>query len=436
MDGNETYLQAQKLHKMKVSLKDGKNILLPLLIVMSLMFLWNMSRNINDVLIPHLKRACQLTDLQSSLVQSAFFGAYFLLSIPAGRFIQRFGYRSGMIAGLGIAAAGAILFYPAAEIRYYPLFLLALFIMATGFTFLEVTATPYISKLGDAESASSRLSLSAAVGSLGATIAPYASALLLLHEQDIPQSVINSYSPGQLQSFLQGEAALVKTPYLLLAGLFLILALVLMLIKLPLIAEENQEGQSFRQIFQFSHTIRGVFGVFCYVGAEVGIVSFLIRYAKSLELEGLTEQKAAIYVSVFMALVLAGRLAGTFILKRFTPSKVLLLSSGGPVLLLVAAMLTSGYISIWSLALIGLFTSVMYPILFTLSIKELGGYTKTASSLLIMGIVGGAIVPPLMGWISDSLDIRWAFIAPVICYLYIFHFGWKGHIVKTPKTSA
>lgn len=407
-----------------------QNILIPLLIVMTLMFLWNMSRNINDVLIPHLKRACQLTDLQSSLVQSAFFGAYFLLSIPAGRFIQQQGYRAGMIAGLAIASLGAFLFYPAAETRYYPLFLLALFVMATGFTFLEVTATPYISRLGDAESASSRLSLSAAVGSLGATIAPYAGALLLLHEQDIAQAAIDALSPTELESFLRSEAELVKLPYLSLAALFFALAIVLKLIKLPSITEENQEGQSFRQIFQYAHTLRGVFGVFCYVGAEVGIVSFLIRYAKSMELPGLTEQKAALYVSVFMALVLVGRLAGTMVLKRFVPSKILLISSAGPVILLSLAMLTTGYISIWSLALIGLFTSVMYPILFTLSIKELGGYTKTASSLLIMGIVGGAIVPPIMGWISDTIDIRLAFIAPLICYVYVFHFGWKGHIVR------
>jgi len=221
-----------------------------------------MSRNINDILIPHLKRACQLSDLESSLIQSAFFGAYFLMAIPAGQFIQRKGYKAGMIMGLLTASAGAALFYPAAEIRYYPLFLMALFIMAAGFTFLEVTATPYISKLGDADAASSRLSLSAAIGSVGATIAPYVGSLMLLHEKDIQQSVIEAYSPGQLQEFLTSEANLVKMPYLTLAILFLLVGGILFFIKLPVVNEEEKESYSFKNIFQFSHAILGVGAVF------------------------------------------------------------------------------------------------------------------------------------------------------------------------------
>ena len=389
-----------------------------------------MSRNINDILIPHLKRACQLTDLQSSLVQSAFFGAYFLLALPAGQFIQKKGYRAGMITGLLTAAVGAALFFPAAEVRYYPLFLLALFVMASGFTFLEVTATPYISKLGDAEGASSRLSLSAAVGSVGATIAPYIGSLLLLHEKDIPQSTIDSFNPTQLQAFLTGEANLVKLPYVGLAVLFTAMAVLLVFIKLPTIKDEEQTQYSFKNIFQFPHTILGVGAVFCYVGAEVGIVSFLIRYSKSMHLPRLTEQKSALFISVFMGLVLFGRLVGSYILKKFVPSKMLIVSSGGAFILVLIAILTTGYFSIWSLAIIGLFTSIMYPIVFTLSIKDLGGYTKTASSLLIMGIVGGAIIPPIMGQISDKGGIRFAFIAPLVCYAYVIFYALKGHIVK------
>jgi MFS transporter, FHS family, L-fucose permease len=407
------------------------SILFPLLIVMCLMFFWNMSRNINDILIPHLKRACQLTDLESSLIQSAFFGAYFLMAIPAGYFIQKKGYRVGMITGLLTAALGAALFYPAAEIRYYPLFLLALFIMAAGFTFLEVTATPYISKLGDPEGASSRLSLSAAVGSLGATIAPYIGALLLLHEKDIPQTSIDSFSATELQAFLTAEANLVKLPYLGLAGLFIAMGLLLCFIKLPTIADEEQSNYSFKKIFQFSHAMYGIGAVFCYVGAEVGIVSFLIRYSKSMELDGLTEQKSALFITVFMALVLAGRLFGSYILKKFSPPKMLVVSSLGAFLLVLLAIITTGYTSIWSLVFIGLFTSIMYPIVFTLSIKDLGAYTKTASSLLIMGIVGGAIVPPIMGYISDNIGIRYAFFAPLVCYAYVIYFAVKGHKIIT-----
>lgn len=415
---------------MKKETTKQSSIIVPLLIVMCLMFFWNMSRNINDILIPHLKRACQLTDLQSSLVQSAFFGAYFLLAFPAGQLIQKKGYRAGMIVGLLTAAVGAALFFPAAEARYYPLFLLALFVMAAGFTFLEVTATPYISKLGDASGASSRLSLSAAVGSVGATLAPYIGSLLLLHEKDIPQSTIDAFDPNQLQAFLANEANLVKLPYLGLAGLFAALGILLFFVKLPTIKDEEQAQYSFKNIFRYPHAMLGVVAVFCYVGAEVGIVSFLIRYSKSMDLPGLTEQRSALFITVFMALVLTGRLSGSVVLKKFPPPRMLVVSSLGAFALVLTAMLTNGYVSLWALAFVGLFTSIMYPIVFTLSIKDLGGYTKTASSLLIMGIVGGALVPPVMGRISDTANIKLAFAAPLICYVYVLYYAFKGHIVK------
>jgi len=401
--------------------------LVPLLIVMGLMFFWNMSRNINDILIPHLKRACQLTDFQSSLVQSAFFGAYFLMALPAGLFIHRRGYQAGMVTGLVIAAAGAALFYPAAEIRYYPLFLGALFIMAAGFTFLEVTATPYISKLGDPGEASSRLSLSAAVGSVGATAAPYIGSLLLLHKEDIPDTVVQTYRADQLQTFLKAEADLVKLPYVSLALLFFVMAVLLMFVKLPAIKEDGSGRYTFKDILNYRHLLLGVGAVFCYVGAEVGIVSFLIRYAQSLKLPGLTQQKAALFISLFMGLVLAGRLGGAYILKKIAAPRMLIISAGGAFLLVAVAMLAGGYGSLFLLALIGLLTSVMYPVIFTLSIGGLGRHTKTASSLLIMGIVGGALVPPAMGYVSDHAGIRWSFIFPALCYVYVLFFALKGH---------
>ncbi|WP_435226145.1 L-fucose:H+ symporter permease [Niabella hirudinis] len=405
--------------------------LVPLLIVMSLMFFWNMSRNINDILIPHLKRACQLTDFQSSLVQSAFFGAYFLMALPAGIFIHRRGYKAGMVTGLLIAAAGAALFFPAAEIRYYPLFLGALFIMAAGFTFLEVTATPYISRLGDPGEASSRLSLSAAVGSVGATVAPYIGSLLLLHKEDIPESAIQNYTPGQLQAFLTAEANLVKLPYVSLALLFFAMAILLIFIKLPAIREEEGTGRyTFKDILNYRHLLLGVGAVFCYVGAEVGIVSFLIRYAQSLRIPGLTQQKAALFISLFMGLVLAGRLGGAYVLKKIAAPRMLVISAGGAFLLVTVALLAGGYGSLFLLALIGLLTSVMYPVIFTLSIDGLGRHTKTASSLLIMGIVGGALVPPAMGYVSDQVGIRWSFIFPALCYLYVLFFAVKGYHIR------
>ncbi|MCP1381790.1 L-fucose:H+ symporter permease [Runella salmonicolor] len=410
--------------------KNRHPFLIPLLVVMSLMFIWNLSRNINDVLIPHLKRACQLTDFQSSLVQSAFFGGYFLLALPVGQYIRRFGYRAGMITGLLLAAVGAFIFFPAAETRFYPLFLTALFIMAAGFTFLEVTATPYLSILGDPEKASSRLSLAAAVGSIGATIGPYIGAVFLLHATDISEATVQQFSPSQLADYLNAEAQLVKIPYLALGTLFLVLGAALFFIKMPDIQEEGEENIRLRAIIKYKHTVLGALGVFCYLGAEVGIVSFLIRYAKSLEINELGEQKAALFITLFMALVLVGRLAGAYFLQKVNPSKMLMACALGAIALVALAILSTGYLSILSLSVVGLFTSVMYPILFTLSIKNLGAYTKTGSSLIIMSIVGGAIVPPLMGLISDMYSIRFAFVLPILCYAYILYYAQKGHIIK------
>ena len=412
-------------------MKNSKALLVPLLVVMSLMFIWNLSRNINDILIPHLKRACQLTDFESSLVQSAFFGGYFLLALPVGQFIGKYGYKAGMVTGLLTAAVGAFLFFPAADTRYYPLFLGALFIMAAGFTFLEVTATPYISILGDPDRASSRLSLASAVGSLGATLGPFIGSRFLLHAMEVPPSTVARFNPVQLNRYLDAEAQLVKTPYLSLGVFFLLIGLLLLFIKLPKMEESGQSVPRLRSVFKFRHTVLGAWGVFCYLGAEVGIVSFMIRYAKASGIIGLTEQSAALFITFYMALVLIGRLAGAYGLRSLNPSKMLAVCSMASMGLIGVSLLSTGYVSVYALSMVGLFTSVMYPILFTLSIRDLGVYTKTGSSLIIMSIVGGAVVPPLMGLLSDSFGIKPAFMVPVLCYAYLVYYAKTGHRVLT-----
>lgn len=411
-------------------MKNKTHYLVPLLVVMSLMFIWNLSRNFNDVLIPHLKRACQLTDFQSSLIQSAFFGGYFLLALPVGAFIRKYGYKSGMITGILIASVGAFLFLPAAATLYYPLFLGGLFIMAAGFTFLEVTATPYISILGDEDKATSRLSLAAAVGSLGAVLGPKIAGKFLLHSKDVPEETIKNFDTETLKQFLVGEGDLVKIPYLSLAVFFLIVGLLLFFVKLPKIEEKGESDIKISEIFKFKHTVLGVLGVFCYLGAEVGIVSFIVRYAKSFNINEITEQSATDYISIFMTCVLLGRLLGAYIFRKYDPAKILVLCVMGAISMILISMATSGYFALWAIAFVGAFTSIMYPILFTLSIKNLGAYTKTASSLIIMSFVGGAIIPPIMGAISDAQGIKIAFIVPIICYLYIFYYAKKGHIVE------
>ncbi|RKR13229.1 FHS family L-fucose permease-like MFS transporter [Maribacter vaceletii] len=409
----------------------NSKFLVPLIIVMALMFFWNLARNINDVLIPHLKRACQLTDFQSSLVQSAFFGAYFIVALPAGWYIQKKGYKNGMITGLIIAAIGSFLFYPAVETRIYSFFLLALFIMAAGFAVLEVTASPYITKLGNPEGASSRLSMAAAIGSVGATIAPALAAMLFLHEVDVPQETIDAFTPSQLETFLSGEADLVKPPYIILGGILVVIALIVVFTKLPTIKDEEGAGKKpLLDILKFKHTLYGVGAEFFYVGAEVGIVSFIIRYAKWFNLPELTEQKSAQYITAFMGLVLIGRLLGVYILKKFKPQHVLAFCSISAFALVTLAIVTNGYFSLTCLSIVGFFTSIIYPIIFSLSMQDLKEYTKTGSSVFLLGIVGGAIVPPLMGYISDTVGIKYSFIIPLICYVYLLFFALKGYKVN------
>lgn len=405
---------------------------MPLLIIFSLMFIWNLSRNINDVLIPHLKRALQLTDFQSSLVQSAFFGAYFLMSIPAGMFLKKFGYKAGILAGLLIAAAGCLLFYPAAETRIYAVFLLGLFILATGFTFLEVTATPYVSVLGDPDKASSRLSIAAALGSLGASIGPWLTAQMIMHKEDVSAKFLNNLSPAELNNFLQSEANMVKQPYLYLIGVLVVLIVITWLTKLPEIEEKETPGTATRLIdaLRIPHLRNGMIAELCYMAAEVGIVSFIIRYSKFLKLADVTEQSAAGYISAFMVCVLIGRIGGGFILARFKSHKVLFILSISTITLLVGAITLNSEAAIWCLVLIGLSTAMVFPIVFTLSIKDLGPYTKQGSSLLFMCVVGGAIGPPVMGLISDVASIKIAFFVPILCYIVILWFARKGSQVR------
>jgi MFS transporter, FHS family, L-fucose permease len=212
--------------------------------------------------------------------------------------------------------------------------------------------------------------------------------------------------------------------------LFVALSVILFLIKLPTIQEEGEENIKLSSIFKFKHTILGALGVFFYLGAEVGIVSFLIRYAKSLNISGLGEQKAALFITLYMGLVLGGRLLGAYLLQKFNPAKMLVACASGAIILVTIAIFTSGYVSIYALSIVGLCTSVMYPILFTLSIKNLGAYTKTGSSLIIMSIAGGAVIPPIMGLVSDYQGIRMAFVLPILCYIYVLYYGRKGYIVE------
>ncbi|MEM9987284.1 MAG: MFS transporter, partial [Bacteroidota bacterium] len=271
----------------------------------------------------------------------------------------------------------------------------------------------------------------AAIGSLGATIAPALASVLLLHEVDVPQATIDAYSPAQLEAFLSSEAELVKPPYLVLGGILLLIALVVVFTKLPTIQDEQGGDQKpLRDILRFRHTLYGVGAEFFYVGAEIGIVSFIIRYAKWFDLPELTEQKSAQFITAFMALVLIGRLLGVYILRKFKPQAVLAFCSISAFVMVMIAILSDGYLSLACLSSVGFFTSIVYPIIFSLSMQDLKEYTKTGSSVFLLGIVGGAIVPPVMGYVSDTIGIKYAFIIPLICYVYLLFFALRGYVVN------
>ena len=406
---------------------------MPLTVVTTLFFMWAVATNLNDILIPHLKKACDLTDFQSSLIQSAFFAGYFLLSLPAGKIIKKVGYKNGIIIGLGLCALGALLFIPAASVLKFGMFLFALCVLAGGISFLQVAANPYVAVLGKPETASSRLNLAQAFNSLGATVGPFLGAKLILSNVEKTSADLAAYTPDQLQAYRFAEASMVKLPYLGLAGIFIALAALIYFSNLPTIEEESAEeldeikvDSSKTSVFQFRHAILGVVAIFVYVGAEVGIGSFMIRYMQYLKIPSITEQSAASYISYYMFGAMIGRFAGSALMQKIKPNKILAFNAFAAFILVLSSVFSSGMTAVLLVVVVGLFNSIMFPTIFTLAIDGLGKYTKDCSSLLIMAIVGGGIIPPIMGAISDSYNIQTAFIVPAICYIYIFFYGFRG----------
>lgn len=408
----------------------------PLAVLTSLFFIWALVTNLNDILIPHLKKACDLTDFQSSLVQSAFFGAYFVMSIPAGAILKKVGYKNGILVGLGMMLIGALLFIPAASTRIYLIFLGALFIMASGVTLLQVAANAYVAILGPPETSSSRLNLTQAFNSLGASLGPLVGGWLILSGVEKSVAEIQSMSPDMLESWRAQEAASVIFPYTLLAGIIALIALLIKLSKLPKIDAELEHESETQMVsrgsaFDFSHLTWGVVCIFFYVGAEVAIASFLIRFAGMPEIAGIGEKEASSFPSFYMFGAMIGRFLGAGLMQKIKPQLILTFNALGAILLILIGIHTTGSVALWAIVLVGFCNSIMFPTIFTLGIKDLGIYTKQGSSFLIMAIVGGAVIPPLTGWVSDMANIQIAFWVPCLCYLPILYFAIKGHTVKT-----
>ncbi len=393
-----------------------RRFLAPFVLITSLFFLWAFGVNLNDVLIPHFKKAFQLTDLQSSLIQAAFFGGYFLAALPAGWLMERIGYKRGILTGLAICATGALLFIPAANALLYSFFLGALFIMACGQSFLEVAANPYVTILGPAESSERRLNLAQSFNSVGAVATPYIGAAFIL----------TNTRPGAAAA---EEVHNVIGPYVVIAGVFVLVAIMIALTRLPEtkreVANESAAHPRLRDALRHPHLVKGVIAQFAYVGAQVGVGSFIIRFAERM-IPGLQDKDASVYLQYHWIGFMLGRFSGSYVMKYVPAPRLLGLFAGCAFVCACIAMFASGTVPIWGVVLIGFFHSIMFPTIFALGIKGLGPYTKLGSSLLVMAIIGGSIFPAVMGYISDLSSIQVAFAIPLLCYLYIWYFAAKG----------
>jgi MFS transporter, FHS family, L-fucose permease len=407
--------------------------------VTTLFFMWGFLTALNDILVPHLKSIFELNYTRVMLINSAFFGSYFVFAIPAGKLIEMIGYKKTMVVGLLVMAVGALLFVPAANVPSFELFLAALIVLAAGVTALQVAANPYVTVLGPARTASSRLNLTQAFNSLGTTIAPYIGGLLILAAAPMSSTQLQQLSAPALLAYRQHEASSVKIPYVFIAVALTALALAIAMFNLPKIEQTREfrpmgeTDAAARDLWKQRQLVLGALGIFLYVGAEVSIGSFLINYFTQPEIGNMTVKAAAALVSLYWLGAMIGRFIGSAVLQKLPTRAVLGTVAVIACLLVVTSMLSTGWLAMVTIILVGLFNSVMFPNIFSLGIEGLGPLTGKGSGLLVMAIVGGAIIPVAEGALADRIGIHHAFILPALCYIYIAFYGYKGSV---PKASS
>jgi MFS transporter, FHS family, L-fucose permease len=408
-----------------------KNFLFPFILVTSLFFFWGFLHNLDPILIPHLRRAFSLTTLQASLVDSAVFIAYFLMAIPAGMIIKKHGYKTGILIGLGLFAIGCFLFVPAANTMLYAFFLTALFIVACGLTILETAANPYATILGDPATSTQRLNFAQSFNGLAAFLAPIVGYYLILSKDPLKDDALAAMTENARTAYLLSETSSVKLPYIILGCVILIIAAVFFFTKLPDIRDKDeQEGQKgFLHAFKHKHLTWAVVAQFCYVGAQVCITSLLVLYATKAV--GITDKQASYYSGAAGLAFMLGRFVGTALMQVVAPPKLMAIYAVICVLLMSVTILGSGIITVYAIIGVAFFMSIMFPTIFALGIKDLGADTKPGSSLIIMSIVGGAVFPPIMGYIADvTKHFQYGYIVPLICFAVVGWFGFSGYKVK------
>lgn len=404
------------------------------IMVTSLFFFWGFVHNLDPVLIKHLKKAFTLNTLQSSLVDSAVFIAYFIMALPAGYVMKKFGYKSGVILGLVLFAIGSFLFIPAANTQQYAFFLGALFVIASGLTFLETAANPYADLLGDPETSTQRLNLSQSFNGLAATLAPIIGVNLIL-TKDYTEVELQGMTEEARKLALAAEASTVKTPYLILGLCILLVAIIFWFTHLPEVKQTETEGKgkskSILHAFRHPHLTWAVVAQFFYVGAQVCVFSFFLLYAPKAA--GVSDKVAGNFLGWGCGLAfMVGRFFGTFLMVEMVkPARLLSIYALINIALCAVAMFATGIPALVAVIGIAFFMSIMFPTIFSLGIKDLGTDTEYGSSLIIMSIVGGAILPPVFGWIADSTgNIQLAYIVPLICFAVILYFGMVGYKVQ------
>ncbi len=417
---------------MKKSISDS----IPFILITCLFFLWGFAHNLDPILIPHLKKSFTLTTTQSTLVDSSVFIAYFIMALPAGYIMKKWGYKMGIIAGLILFAIGSFLFIPAANNQSYNYFLFALFVIACGLTILETAANPYASSLGDPSTATQRLNLVQSFNGLAVAIAPAIGARLIL-TKGYTDSELAAMTDTARKVALATEAYSVKTPYTILGIILVVFAILFFIIKLPDIRDKNNLGakaSSIAETLKHKHVSWAVITQFFYVGAQVCVLSLFILYATKTA--NITELQAADYLSFGGLAFLIGRFSGTALMRFITPRKLLTSFALICVALCLVAILAKGMTTVYALIAICFFMSIMFPTIFSLGIQSLGKDTEMASSLIVMSIVGGAVLPRVFGLISDNTgNIQFGYIVPLIAFLVVAYFGWRGSIVIKKATT-
>jgi FHS family L-fucose permease-like MFS transporter len=414
-----------------------------LIVLTSLFFMWGFLTCLNDIIIPHLKAVFDLNYAQAMLVQLAFFTAYLIVSLPAGKLVERVGYKAGIIIGLGTAAVGCALFAPAAIARSYGIFLVAFFVLASGITLLQVAANPYVAILGRPETASSRLTLTQAFNSFGTYLAPFFGSILILSAVKTPEE-LKAMAPDKVEAYRAASGASVQMPYLGLAAVLVAIAVAIAITKLPKIEAASgpaadsggRPEAKADSAWKHRHLVLGAVGIFVYVGGEVAIGSFLVNYISQPTIGAMSLASAATYLSYYWGGAMVGRFIGAWVMRHVKPGRLLMIHALAVMTLIAVAMVTTGHVSMWAILAVGLFNSIMFPTIFTLAIEGLGKHTGQGSGILCMAIVGGAIVPPLQGVLADSIGIQHAFVLPFLCYAYIAYYGLRGHLVSPREIES